>query len=127
MWSAVWFGGVVCGFLGVVVWLFVVHVWFGNVCEFENVVECVVVLVRDEWVGVDDLLLMFMFVVVLDVFGIVVEWLMMFEEFERGYVKHVFEWFGGNRTRVVVVFGVNWCMLQCWLGRVSWCVGGIGW
>ena len=95
----------------------VAYGWPGNVRELENAIERSVALARDEWISVDDLPPTLETVPTPDLFASAAERMMTWEELEKGYVKHVLERLGGNKTRAATVLGVNRRTLQRWLGE----------
>ncbi len=94
----------------------VAYAWPGNVRELENAVERAVALARDEWISVDDLPPALEERLPRDLFVTAAERMMTLEQLELGYVRHVLERVGGNKTRAAAVLGVNRRTLQRWLG-----------
>lgn len=97
------------------------YVFFGNVCELENILECVLVLVEEDCIGVDDLCLlqyvlcMFGSVVYVEVvvdlqFGNVVLFLYI-EQFECSVIQCVLEENCWNKICIVVQLGIIFCVL----------------
>jgi DNA-binding NtrC family response regulator len=95
----------------------VAYAWPGNVRELENAVERAVALARDEWISIDDLPPALEAAPSPYLFASAAERMMTLEELEKGYVKHVLERLGGNKTRAATVLGVNRRTLQRWLGE----------